>query len=62
MIGNTHNTPVLNRIYFYKLDLTNVLPQSVPNANLINSIARSIGLHDFYQVGMWTYCEGYNDE
>ena len=45
-----------------ELDLTNVLPQSVPNANLINSIARSIGLHDFYQVGMWTYCEGYNDE
>jgi len=27
----------------------------------LNSIARSLGLHDFYQVGLWNYCEGYND-
>jgi len=28
----------------------------------VNSLARSLGLHDFYQVGLWTFCEGYNDE
>jgi hypothetical protein len=21
-----------------------------------------LGLHDFYQVGLWSFCEGYNDE
>lgn len=31
----------------------------MPNASLINSIAQSIGLHDFYQVGLWNFCEGY---
>jgi hypothetical protein len=35
---------------------------NVPNAVLINSIARTIGLHDFYQVGLWNFCEGYQDE
>ncbi|KAF9886126.1 hypothetical protein FE257_012061 [Aspergillus nanangensis] len=44
-----------------KIDLSNIVPLSVPNAVLINSIARSIGLHDFYQVGLWNFCEGYND-
>jgi len=27
-----------------------------------NSLARSLGLHDFYQVGLWNFCEGYNNE
>lgn len=45
-----------------KIDLSNIIPLSVPNARFINSIARSIGLHDFYQVGLWNFCEGYNDE
>lgn len=61
-IGNTANKPVLRDMYFYKLDLTDIIPASVPNAVLINSIARSLGLHDFYQVGVWNFCEGYNDE
>ena len=34
----------------------------MPNASLINSIAQSIGLHDFYQVGLWNFCEGYMNE
>jgi hypothetical protein len=61
-IGNTHIRPVLTEIYFLKLDLTNIIPISVPNAVLINSIARTLGLHDFYQVGLWNFCEGYNGE
>ncbi|KAK0728552.1 SUR7/PalI family-domain-containing protein [Lasiosphaeria miniovina] len=62
IIGNTFNKPVLRDIYFYTLDLTDIVPKSVPNASLINSIAQSIGLHDFYQVGLWNFCEGYQNE
>lgn len=60
-IGSLSNKPVLRDIYFLKLDLSNLIPLSVPNAVFINSIARSIGLHDFYQVGLWDFCEGYDD-
>jgi SUR7/PalI family len=60
-IGNLNSRPVLRSIYFLKIDLSNIIPRSVPNAVLINSIARSIGLHDFYQVGLWNFCEGFND-
>ena len=59
-INNHH--PVLGSIYFLKLDLSHVIPRSVPQASLINSIARTLGLHDFYQVGLWNYCEGYGNE
>jgi hypothetical protein len=62
LIANTSNRPVLRDTYFFKLDLADIIPTSVPNANLINSIARSIGLHDFYQVGLWNFCEGYINE
>ncbi|KAL2221337.1 SUR7/PalI family-domain-containing protein [Thermoascus aurantiacus ATCC 26904] len=61
VIGNTYDRPVLRQTYFIKLNLSNIIPRSVPNAVLINSIARSIGLHDFYQVGLWNFCEGYDD-
>lgn len=54
--------PVLPSIYFIKLDLTNIIPRSVPNFRLVNSIARTLGLHDFYQVGLWNYCDGYGNE
>ena len=60
-IGNLNSRPVLRSTYFLKIDLSNIIPRSVPNAVLINSIARSIGLHDFYQVGLWNFCEGFND-
>ncbi|KAI9376805.1 SUR7/PalI family-domain-containing protein [Aspergillus egyptiacus] len=62
VIGNISNKPVLREIYFLRIDLSNIIPLSVPNAVFINSIARSIGLHDFYQVGLWSFCEGYNNE
>ncbi|KAI4269907.1 MAG: hypothetical protein LQ337_007009 [Flavoplaca oasis] len=56
------NRPVIPSIYFIKLDLTNIIPRSVPNFRLVNSIARTLGLHDFYQVGLWNYCAGYGDQ
>ena len=62
-VGNTsHNHPVVGSIYFLKLDLSHIIPRSIPQATLINSIARTLGLHDFYQVGLWNYCEGYGNE
>ncbi|KAI0164288.1 SUR7/PalI family-domain-containing protein [Hypoxylon sp. FL1284] len=62
-IGNTRGTRVLGDIYFFKLDLTNILPQAAPTSlTLQNSIARTLGLHDFYQVGLWNFCEGYNTD
>lgn len=61
-LGNTRIGPILNQIYFIKLDLSDIIPVSVPNAVLINSIAQSLGLHDFYTVGLWGFCEGYNGE
>ncbi|KAI0009832.1 SUR7/PalI family-domain-containing protein [Xylariaceae sp. FL0662B] len=62
-IGNTKGTRVLGDIYFFKLDLSDILPQTVPmTLSLQNSIARTLGLHDFYQVGLWNFCEGYNTD
>jgi hypothetical protein len=57
-IGDTKVSRIRNRIYFIKLDLSDIIPVSVPNAQLINSIAQTLGLHDFYTVGLWGYCEG----
>ncbi|KAK2625126.1 hypothetical protein QTJ16_005495 [Diplocarpon rosae] len=62
IIGNINDKPVIRGTYFYKLDLTNIIPSSAENIVLVNSLARSLGLHDFYQVGLWNFCEGYNDE
>jgi len=62
IIGNTSDKAVLRDIYFFKLQVANVIPLDAPNARLLNSVARSLGLHDFYQVGLWNFCEGFNDE
>ena len=62
-VGNTSaHHPVVGSIYFLKLDVSHVIPRAVPQANLINSIARTLGLHDFYQVGLWNFCEGYGSD
>jgi SUR7/PalI family len=61
-IGNINDKAVIRDTYFLKIGLANVIPASVPNAVFINSIAQSIGLHDFYQVGLWNFCEGYNGQ
>lgn len=61
-IGNTYDKPVLRDTWFMKLDLSHIVPTSIPNAVLLNSIAQTLGLHDFYQVGVWNFCEGYMNE
>jgi hypothetical protein len=60
-IGNINNNVVIRDTFFLRISLANIIPASVPNALFINSIARSIGLHDFYQVGLWNFCEGYDN-
>ncbi|KAH7084985.1 SUR7/PalI family-domain-containing protein [Paraphoma chrysanthemicola] len=61
-IAGTSNRSIIKNWYFLKLDVSNVVPSSVPNFALINTIAQSLGLHDFYQVGLWGFCEGYQGE
>ncbi|KAK2597457.1 hypothetical protein QQS21_005927 [Conoideocrella luteorostrata] len=61
LLGNTHDVPVLRDLYFFQLDVSHIIPIAAANANLLNSVARSLGLHDFYQVGIWNFCEGYLD-
>jgi len=58
-ISGVRNKAVIKNWYFIRLDLSNIVPASVPNFALINTIAQTLGLHDFYQVGLWGYCEGY---
>lgn len=61
-IGGVRNKAVIKNWYFIRLDLSNIVPASVPNFALINTIAQTLGLHDFYQVGLWGYCEGYQGQ
>ena len=62
LVGNIKDAAVIRDTWFFRLDVSQVIPISVANSNLLNSVARSLGLHDFYQVGLWNFCEGYNDE
>lgn len=61
-IGGTKNRKTLRDWYFIRIDVSNIVPASVPNFALINTIAQTLGLHDFYQVGLWGFCEGYVNE
>ena len=62
-MGNLPGGSVRSHIYFFKLDLSDIIIQALPPGQLVltNSIARTLGLHDFYQVGLWNFCEGYKD-
>lgn len=57
-VGNIGDRAVSRDTYFITLDLSNIVPVSVPNAVLINSIAQTLGLNDYYRVGLWNYCAG----
>lgn len=62
-VGDTSaSSSIRTKIWFIKLDVSDIIPVQVPNAVLINSIAQSLGLHDFYTVGLWGFCEGYNGQ
>lgn len=61
-IGGIKNKSIIRNWYFIRIDVANIIPASVPNFALINTIAQTLGLHDFYQVGLWGFCEGYKNE
>lgn len=61
-IAGVRNRAIIRDWYFIKLDLSDIVPATVPNFALINTIAQTLGLHDFYQVALWGYCEGYENE
>jgi hypothetical protein len=61
-IGGIYNKTLIRNWYFIRLDLSHIVPASVPNFALINTIAQTLGLHDFYQVGLWGFCEGYKGQ
>ncbi|KAF1955526.1 hypothetical protein CC80DRAFT_505412 [Byssothecium circinans] len=61
-ISGTYNRHLIRDWYFIKVDVSNIIPASVPNFALINTIAQTLGLHDFYQVALWGFCEGYAGE
>lgn len=56
--GGTYNRSTIRDWYFIRIDVSNIIPASVPNFALINTIAQMLGLHDFYQIGLWGFCEG----
>jgi len=58
-IGGTYNMAVIKNWYFLRINVSNIIPASVPNFALINTIAQTLGLHDYYQVGLWGFCAGY---
>ncbi|TVY32545.1 SUR7 family protein [Lachnellula occidentalis] len=63
LIGNVNDKPVIRSTWFFKLNLSNIIPSASPSDLIFtNSLARSLGLHDFYQVGLWNFCEGYTSD
>ncbi|KAL5120561.1 hypothetical protein ACEQ8H_001580 [Pleosporales sp. CAS-2024a] len=61
-IAGIQNKRIIKNWYFIRLDVSDIVPASVPNSALINTIAQTLGLHDFYQVALWGFCEGYKGE
>jgi hypothetical protein len=57
-VGNIGDRAVSRNTYFITIDLSHIVPVSVPNSLLINSIAQTLGLNDYYNVGLWNYCAG----
>ncbi|RDL38100.1 Uncharacterized protein BP5553_05533 [Venustampulla echinocandica] len=63
IIGNINNKAVIRDTWIFNINLSKVIPVSTPaDITFVNSLARSLGLHDFYQVGLWSFCEGYTNE
>lgn len=51
--------PGLRDVYFVRINTTDFYPESAsPFATLINSVADSLGLQNYYQSSLWNYCSG----
>ncbi|OLL22360.1 SUR7 family protein pun1 [Neolecta irregularis DAH-3] len=58
MVGDTKPSNPSHNIYFLRVNTTNIVATKAPASVSVSTIARSIGLHDFYTVGLWGYCQG----
>ena len=56
-VGGTAKRAPVAGWFFLALDLSHIVPASVPNYALLNSIAQTLGLHDEYRVALWGLCE-----
>lgn len=59
-IGNTYDEVVLRDIWFLKLTFADISPAWNNTPGLGYGLAEYADLHDFYQIGLWNYCEGWN--
>jgi len=57
-LGNTSTNSIRTNIYFIRLNLSNIGTGTTTSTSIQNSIAQTLGLHDYYQVGLWNFCEG----
>jgi hypothetical protein len=63
LLGCTYNRPGLTDWYFLDLDLSYIHVDGLPDWVAPGvSVAKLLGLHDFYTVGLWSYCAGFNDQ
>ena len=59
-IGNLSNMHVLGDLYMFKIDTTNIkLIDGPKSSNQVRLTAQQSGMYDFYQVGLWNFCEGF---
>ena len=61
-IGNVSGMAGINNLWFFKIDVSKVIPVKGGGGSGNTDMARKLGLRDYYQVGMWNFCEGYNDQ
>lgn len=49
----------LRDLYFLRINTTSIIPTTrTPLAGALNTIASELGLQDYYQTSLWTYCYG----
>lgn len=60
-IGSLAPKKLIRDWYFLNLDLTYLHVEELPEWLPEMPVNRLLGLHDFYRVGLWSYCAGYND-
>lgn len=59
IIAGTTSKNDLADIYFMRINTTDITATSGSESIDVESIAKSLGLRDFYQNSLWGYCEGY---
>jgi hypothetical protein len=58
-IGSLNSGKWIRDFYFLKFDLSYLHVNDLPDWLASVSVARLLGLYDFYQIGLWGYCFGH---